>query len=71
MRTRFLCFAYRYRYSDGGYSAVSLFTNPAFEPKTFDFSAETFKNEGMQNKYNAARVYFYWPFKSYGDTGFI
>lgn len=58
MESRFLCFAYRYRYSDGGYSAISLFTNPAFEPKPFNFSVETFKNEGMQNRYNAARVYF-------------
>lgn len=58
MENRFLCFAYRYRYNDGGYSATSLFTAPAFEPKTFNFSNETFKNEGMQNRYNSARVYF-------------
>lgn len=58
MEDRFLCFAYRYRYSDGGYSATSLFTTPAFEPKAFDFSLETFKNEGMVNKYNSARVHF-------------
>ena len=58
MEDRFLCFAYRYRYTDGGYSATSLFTTPAFEPKAFDFSLETFKNEGMVNKYNSARVHF-------------
>ena len=58
MENRFLCFAYRYRYNDGGYSATSLFTSPAFEPKSFNFSNETFKNEGMQNRYNSARVYF-------------
>ena len=58
MEDRFLSFAYRYRYTDGGYSATSLFTTPAFEPKAFDFSLETFKNEGMVNKYNSARVHF-------------
>jgi len=58
MEPRFLCFGYRYRYQDCGYSATSLFTTPAFEPKEFDFSYSTFKNEGMQNRYNAARVYF-------------
>lgn len=58
MENRFLCFAYRYRYNDGGYSATSLFTPPAFEPKPFNFSTETFSNEGMVNRYNSARVYF-------------
>ena len=55
---RFLCFAYRYRYEDGGYSATSLFTNPAFEPRDFAFSFETFKNEGMLNKFNKVKLYF-------------
>ena len=58
MENRFLCFAYRYRYNDGGYSATSLFTAPAFEPKPFNFSNETFSNEGMVNRYNSARVFF-------------
>ncbi len=54
---RFLCFAYRYRYIDGGYSATSLFTNPSFEPKDFAFSFETFKNEGMLNRFRKLKVY--------------
>lgn len=58
MEMRFLRFAYRYRYLDGGYSATSLFTNPAFEPKDFAFSQETFKNVGMINRFNAANVWF-------------
>lgn len=58
MEMRFLRFAYRYRYLDGGYSATSLFSNTAFEPRSFSFSQETFKNEGMVNKFNAANVYF-------------
>ena len=58
MELRFLRFAYRYRYLDGGYSATSLFTNPAFEPKDFAFSNETFKNVGMINRFNSANVHF-------------
>ena len=58
LEMRFLRFAYRYRYLDEGYSATSLFSNPAFEPKTFAFSNETFKNVGMVNRFNTAQVYF-------------
>ena len=58
MEMRFLCFAYRYRYLDGGYSATSLFTKPAFEPKDFQFSVTKYQNEGMSNRYNQATVFF-------------
>ena len=58
LEMRFLRFAYRYRYLDEGYSATSLFSNPAFEPKSFAFSNETFKNVGMVNRFNTAQVYF-------------
>ena len=58
MEKRFIRFAFRYRYQDGGYSATSLFTNPAFAPREFDFSVQTFKNEGMINKFNKAKVWF-------------
>ena len=58
LEMRFLRFAYRYRYLDEGYSATSLFSNPAFEPKSFAFSNETFKNVGMINRFNTAQVYF-------------
>ena len=58
METRFICFAYRYRYQDGGYSATSLFTSPAFAPQDFEFSVDTMKNEGMINKFNQAKVWF-------------
>ena len=56
LEDRFICFAYRYRYEDGGYSATSPFTQPAFEPNTFDFSTESFLNEGMKNKFNGAII---------------
>ena len=58
METRFLSFAYRYRYIDGGYSATSLFSNAAFEPKAFRFDLTTFNNGGMVNKFNAATIGF-------------
>ena len=58
METRFLSFAYRYRYSDGGYSAISLFTTPVFQPKAFRFSIQNYLNAGMFNRYNGCDVWF-------------
>jgi hypothetical protein len=58
METRFLSFAYRYRYDDGQYSATSLFTTPAFQPKQFRFSIQDYLNAGMYNRFNACRVTF-------------
>lgn len=58
IRTRFLSFAYRYRYEDGGYSAISLFSLPAFQPETFQFSIQNYLNAGMFNRYNACNVTF-------------
>jgi hypothetical protein len=58
LEDRFICFAYRYKYSDGEYSAISQWTAPAFFPKAFEFSPESYLNEGMENQYNAADVSF-------------
>ena len=58
METRFLSFAYRYRYEDGQYSATSLFSDPAFQPNFFQLSYQNFWNQGMENKYNACNVTF-------------
>jgi len=41
MEDRFICFAYRYKYEDGQYSATSQFSAPSFIPKGFDFSNES------------------------------
>ena len=54
--TRFICFAYRYRYIDGEYSATSQWSQPAFVPNPFSFSIESFLNEGMTNFCNSARI---------------
>ena len=53
---KFICFAYRYRYEDGEYSATSQWSEPAFFPKQFEFSTESFLNEGMTNTFNAVKV---------------
>lgn len=54
--TRFICFAYRYRYADGEYSATSQWSAPAFAPNQFNFSIDSLLNEGMVNLFNAAII---------------
>lgn len=54
--TRFISFAYRYRYIDGEYSATSQWSEPAFSPKAFNFSLDSYLNEGMVNAFNAAKI---------------
>ncbi len=56
IKERFLCFAYRYRYEDNQYSAISQFSNPAFSPDFFNVTIATFLNEGMQNADNNVKI---------------
>lgn len=56
IETRFICFAYRYRYENGEYSAVSQFSEPAFTPSSFSFSTDSYLNEGMINAHNAVKI---------------
>jgi len=56
LQDRFICFAYRYRYSDNDYSATSPFSEPAFEPESFSYSFNSNLNEGMVNNFNTAFV---------------
>ncbi len=58
MDTRFISFAYRYKYVDGEYSPLSQFSEIAFDPKEFSLSIDTYQNEGMVNEFNAAQVDF-------------
>ena len=58
LETRFVSFAYRYRYLDGEYSAMSQFTDVAFEPSQFRFNYADMNNSGMQNTYNSVQVSF-------------
>ena len=59
LEERFICFAYRYRYEDGEYSATSQFTEPSFIPNAFEFSFNSYLNEGMTNSTNAKPYYFH------------
>ncbi len=55
----FICFAYRYQYADGEYSALSQFTAPAFAPSSrFSLGIDSLLNEGMKNLWNQANVTF-------------
>lgn len=57
MSDKFICFAYRYKYTDGEYSALSQFTDAAFLPQEFSFNPlSTFANSGMTNLFNKANV---------------
>ena len=54
--TRFISFAYRYRYIDGEYSATSQWSDVSFIPKSFEFAVSSMLNEGMTNSCNSAKV---------------
>lgn len=56
MEDRLICFAYRYRYANGEYSATSQFSAPSFVAKPFLFTPESFTNEGMENATNACTI---------------
>ena len=56
LEDNFICFAYRYKYSNGEYSAVSQFSEPSFQPSFFEFSPNSFLNEGMVNSKNAVQI---------------
>ena len=56
LEDRFICFAYRYRYQDGEYSATSQWSAPAFSPNPFEFSINSYLNEGMVNLNNTAII---------------
>lgn len=58
IKDKFLSFAYRYKYEDGEYSAVSQFSEIAFEPGFFNFDFSTYQNAGMQNSFNAVNISF-------------
>lgn len=58
IKDKWICFAYRYRYNDNSYSAVSFYSDWAFENGSYylDFNKKT--NRGMQNTKNACFIYF-------------
>ena len=56
LEDRFICFAYRYEYENGEYSATSQWSDIAFIPRPFQFSVNSMLNEGMTNFSNTAIV---------------
>lgn len=58
LENKFYAFAYRYKYLDGEYSALSSFSNYQFYPSEFDLDFQTMENEGMVNEFNAIDIDF-------------
>jgi len=58
LENKFLTFAYRYKYLDGGYSAISSFSNYQFSPSDFELDYQTMENNGMANAFNAVKIDF-------------
>ena len=58
LEDKFLTFGYFYKYLDGEYSALSTFSEAAFEPGNFALNFQTYENEGMVNSFNAVKINF-------------
>lgn len=56
VKERFFAFAYRYKYLDGEFSALSSFSNYQFVPGPFDLDYSTLINNGMVNIFNSYQV---------------
>jgi hypothetical protein len=59
LEENFISFAYRYKYADGEYSALSQFSDIAFLPKDFVVDSTSYLNEGMLNQYNAVNINYF------------
>ena len=58
LEDKFITFAYRWRYLDGEYSALSPFSDAAFIPQSFGIDIIEYSNSGMLNINNVANVGF-------------
>ena len=58
MTDKFISFAYRYKYKDNEYSALSQFSEIAFEPGNFQLDYATFDNKSMRNIFNSVNISF-------------
>jgi hypothetical protein len=56
LEDRLISFAYRYKYEDNEYSAISQFSAPSFIPEQYQLSDESYLNEGMVNSTNACQI---------------
>jgi len=57
----FVCFAYRYKYVDGEYSAISPYSDIAFVPGFYAFNPLKGFNDGMENKVQDIKVLDFIP----------
>ena len=58
LKDRFLNIAYRYKFRDSFYSAISSWSRVCFDPKKFELDYQTYENKGMLNLFNAVNVGF-------------
>ena len=58
IQERFLYFAYRFKYKHGEYSALSPFSEVAFEPKDFEIDFTTGLVKSMVNKHGRVQISF-------------
>jgi hypothetical protein len=58
IETKFLSFAYRYKYNYGEFSALSSFSEFAFEPTAFSFDYGTGTNKSMFNTWSQVTIGF-------------
>jgi hypothetical protein len=58
LKETFINIAYRYKYLDNQFSALSPFTNVAFKPETFKYNFSSSSNEGMVNSANEVLIEF-------------
>jgi hypothetical protein len=58
LEDRFISFAYRYKYLDSEYSAISFYSDIAFFPKKFALTYDDLDNDGMLNLFNSCRITF-------------
>lgn len=56
IKEKFLYFAYRYKYKHGEYSALSPFSEVAFEPLSFSLDYSTGLNKSMVNAHNQVTI---------------
>ena len=56
MEEKFLYFAYRYKYVDDQYSAISPFSAVAFQPKNYIIDYNIGNNKTMVNRFNQAQI---------------
>ena len=56
LQDKFVSFAYRFKYEDNEFSALSPFSEIAFSPSDFSINTDNYTNDGMINQFNSARV---------------